>query len=181
MNQPEIVIESLATSYRRYPVWMTMLCNVVSRAFGCTVYTGPKSILFAGEPPAPELSKFCFIQLQHSLESATKLSLIEHSALNAGAKKKSANAFRVGWIIGVNKSVSAFASSVTDKQKESHDSAVSEMTGAPVGERKATANTKPRSIAELKAQQAGFDAGKKVNIRHGVTGEKPAKLLGSSA
>src|SRR5690606_26175431 len=94
-------------------------------------------------------------------------------------KRKLGQAFCLGWSYGIGKTVSTFASAITDQQQQAHREYVQKVRSQPVRDAK-PGNRKEMDDGSIWAARNGRALGEKVELHQGVAaGERPLALESS--
>lgn len=154
------------------PGWLSHLAAIVSSAFGVNNYYQPtfasrSQYVFIGVDPAQEIAAYAFTVLRRQL-TASRAAYYKSLRGKRVNRIRRADAYAVGWVNAVNKTVRNFAkpvpAAVGNYMKAQHTNLV-EFT--PRGK----LNNK-----DSKDAVAGFIDGSDVTLHHGVDGSEQAKI-----
>ena len=176
----EISDRQVDTEYSRTPEWAVHLAAVVARAFSCTVFHGHRRMRFVGPQACSDVAGYCFEVLHRQLKRSRGEFIKSRLPFAAPAvKRKLGQAFCLGWSSGVGKTVSTFASAITDQQQQAHREYVEKVRSQPVRDAK-SGNRKDMDDGSIWAAANGRALGEKVELHQGVAaGERPLALESS--
>lgn len=164
----------------KVPAYVCALINLVSEAFGCkSVRTRDSEyklgVAFIGHNERPEIATYACTVLERQLTKARKKYLATQSKrLKKSTKIARADLFCAAWVMAVHEKIEALA--VSDEEStqiaEYTDSAFPNVV--KTGVRKVS-TSKARG-GDNAAINAGYHAGKQVELNHGVQGRETQKL-----
>lgn len=159
------------------PAWRVRLAQVCCHAFGthliiCTSWLAPASFLFVGCGAAPELAGYAYQVLESQLQRARKEFLLTQKRCKRSTKVARGDAFAHGWIEAVYAKVDQFAGV---------DDSIAEAIQAYMAKRHPDVGQFEMKRRKLKARDevasdAGYVAGKRAQLHHGISHKPVARL-----
>ncbi len=171
--------EAVNTIYTNPPAWFLMLATVVGKAFQCTVFTTYKRLTFVGKDACAEVAGYSFDILLRQLMRQKKEFINSDKVMLAtpSVKRKIGQSYAEGWIYGVNKIVSEFASKITEQQEAEHTQYMEQLTKRPVSEAKEKKQATGKDSITQWAAGNGYRSGKDVKLHEGVAaGAQPLRI-----
>lgn len=157
----------IETEQKQHPKWAVDLAVVVARAFECSVYSGRGRFIFVGEGCGPEVAMYSHEVLYRQLKAARK-NYISNVFGSVAKKRKAGRAFCEGWVFAISGKVREFANPVTDKESQDHTEFLkAESQQQEIKNSKQKKSAVDRLTASSAA--AGLQAGKEVELNHGVS------------
>jgi hypothetical protein len=153
------------------PAWLSMLCNVVAKAFGCSGFCGGGAYKFVGPSAAAEVAAYTLEILHRSCKQAT--AEFRKNLKAAGKKSRGngidlGNSFALGWVMGVNEKVKEFAAPLSSSDEASHANYIETASGSKISGRRRQQIQLPDGGGAEVALMAGYKEGKKVELHAGV-------------
>ncbi|MDG4949144.1 MULTISPECIES: DUF2786 domain-containing protein [Actinobacillus] len=164
---------------KRTPVYVHNLVAIIKRAFGCEAYllcTDKAKAIFFGQEERPEIAAYCFDVLYRKLAIARKaFTATQSKRLKRSTLIARADAFCEGWTEGVYRNVKDFAMTPEEKGKiERHFQHLKQKFNMGTNSAREAGDTRERNGDVSRWQ--GYQAGKKVELNHGVNGKESLKL-----
>lgn len=162
------------------PVYLGKLINMIARAFGCSPIRSQDNdyrlgVVFIGHNERPEIATYALEVLERQLSKARKEYLKTQSKrLKRSTKVARADLFCGAWVMAVDEKVQQLAlSSEEGTQIEQYRNAKHQnLTESKV---RHVSASQARG-GDMAAITAGYEAGKQVNLNHGVNGRESEKL-----
>ncbi|PNO64577.1 DUF2786 domain-containing protein [Serratia marcescens] len=164
---------------RALPEWMSRLAWTVGSAFGCRLYFSwretragyRRNVTFYGFSERPAVAAYAFDVLSRQLKDATAAYLkTQDKRLKMKTRRARAEQFRVGWVYGVRRVVTAFQ--VTEQEQQRMTSWLETQQMGELHTRTVKA-CRGDTVARLQ----GYLSGQNARLHHGVQGSDTAMSL----
>lgn len=161
------------------------LYGVVSRFFGCSLYSSRGWPVIIGLAPAPKIAEYAATVLLRQMRRgyADVLSEMENhigEKLSVGDRRKAKHSYSVAWIISVESKVKEFAAVIMPEQKQAHADTVCkhwDVDPSKVKEGKIRGVNVDCPVSKY-AARTGLTDGKEASINIGMQNEySPPALL----
>lgn len=161
------------------------LYSVVSRFFGCTLYSNKRWPVIVGVSPTPKIVEYAASVLLRQMrrgydEVAAELENRVGGDIGVSFKRKARHSYSLAWTISVESKVREFAAAIMPEQQKGHENAASKHWGMDASKVKRSPR---RGISEkcavsAFAAQAGYQDGKEANLSMAMQSEysQPARL-----
>lgn len=154
------------------------LYGVVSRFFGCTLYSDKGWPIIVGVSPAPKIVEYAANVLLRQMrrgydEVAADIEKRAGRDIGVSFKRKARHSYSLAWTISVESKVREFAAAVMPEQQKAHEKAASKHWGVDASKvaRSKIRGVNEKCVVSTFAARTGYQDGKDANLSMAMQSE----------